>query len=332
MDQSLLVKYLRNEADSDEVAQVEQWVSAHPDNRKLLEELYCTLFVADRMAVMDAVDTEASLKAFKERLRSRQVQVPVTTTPKVRPMWRYAGAVAAFVAGVILTVGIGLGLSFDKMSDYTLVTASGQRAQTILPDGSKVWLNGSTRLVYHNEWWSSDRRITLEGEAYFEVEKSGTSTFSVTSKGITTKVLGTKFNMRAREGEDNVSTTLFQGKVSMLSPTAPEDGYLLKPGQTLRINTSDYSTELMECSTPSEVLLWLNGKLDFKQYSLSRITHIMETLHDVTFVYEDESLQNEQFTGQFSTDDQPESILNVLRYTGKFAYRKEGKVIYLYKE
>ena len=329
MNQSILLKYLRNEADEHENFQVEQWVSESPENRKMLEELYCTLFVADRMSVMDAVDTEASLKAFKERLRSRQVPV---SNHKVRPMWRYVGAVAAFVAGVILTVGVGLGLSFDKMADYTLVTIGGQRAQTILPDGSKVWLNGSTRLVYHNEWWSSDRRVTLEGEAYFEVEKSGTSTFSVTSKGITTKVLGTKFNVRAREGEDKVSTTLFQGQVSMLSPTSPENGYLLKPGQTMRINTSDYSTELMEYGTPSEVLLWMDGKLDFKQHSLSRITHIMKTLYDMEFVYEDESLKDECFTGQFSTDDSPETILNVLKYTGKFTYRKEGKVIYLYKD
>ena len=115
MDQSILLKYLRNEADPQEVDQVEQWASAHPDNRKALEELYCTLFVADRMAVMDAVDTEASLKALKARLHSREVSVPVSR-PVVRPLWRYAGAVAAFVAGVILTVGVGLGLSMDKMS------------------------------------------------------------------------------------------------------------------------------------------------------------------------------------------------------------------------
>lgn len=330
MDQSILLKYLRNEADPQEVDQVEQWVSAHPDNRKALEELYCTLFVADRMAVMDAVDTEASLKALKARLHSREVSVPVSS-PVVRPLWRYAGAVAAFVAGVILTVGVGLGLSMDKMSEYTFATAGGQRAQAVLPDGSKVWLNGSTRLVYHNDWLGTKRRVTLDGEAYFEVEKSGASTFSVTAKGITTRVLGTKFNVRAREGEDNVSTTLFQGKVSMLSPKAPEDGYLLKPGQTMRINTSDYSTELMELSTPSEVLLWMNGKLDFKQHALSRITDIIETLYDVDFVYEDESLKEECFTGQFATDDTPETILNVLKYTGKFSYRKDGKVIYIYR-
>ena len=330
MDQSVLLKYLRNEATPQEVDQVEQWVSAHSDNRKSLEELYCTLFVADRMAVMDEVDTETSLKALKARLHAREVSVPVSR-PVVRSLWRYAGTVAAFVAGVLLTVGVGLGLSMDKMSEYVFETASGQRAQAVLPDGSKVWLNGSTRVVYQNDWLGAKRRVTLDGEAYFEVEKSGASTFSVTAKGITTRVLGTKFNVRAREYEDNVSTTLFQGKVSMLFPKAPEDGYLLKPGQTMRINTADFSTELVENNKPSDVLLWMGGKLEFKQYSLSRITQILETLYGMSFVYEDESLKSEYFTGQFATDNSLENILNVLKYTGKFTYRKDGKVIYLYK-
>jgi ferric-dicitrate binding protein FerR (iron transport regulator) len=100
----------------------------------------------------------------------------------------------------------------------------------------------------------------------------------------------------------------------------------------MHINTSDYSMELKEYGSQSEVLLWMNGKLDFKQYSLSRITDILETLYDVNFVYEDESLKEECFTGQFATDDTPESVLSVLKYTGKFTYQKNGKFIYLYRK
>lgn len=332
MDDSLLIKYVRKETNEEETRKVEAWASEKPENRKALEDLYYTLFVADRVAVMDAVDTEASLKAVKARLHMYQPDTSRSSRNGLRSIWRYAGSVAAFVAGVVITIGIGWGLFADKMNDYTIVTAQGQRAQTILPDGSKVWLNGTTQLTYHNVWWSSKREVSLEGEAYFEVEKSERSSFEVTAKGIVTKVLGTKFNVRAREGEDNVTTTLFQGKVSMLSPAGPEDGYLLNPGQAMRINTGDFSTELLQYNQPSEVLLWIKGKLLFKEHALSQITQTMETLYDVTFVYEDESLKNERFTGQFSTDSTPESILNVFKYTGNFTYRKDGKVIYIYKQ
>ena len=95
-----------------------------------------------------------------------------------------------------------------------MITAAGQRAQTVLPDGSKVWLNASSKIVYHNSLWSSDRQIDLSGEAYFEVSHDKHAPFIVNSKQIKTCVLGTKFNVRAREEENRVVTTLLQGLVT----------------------------------------------------------------------------------------------------------------------
>ena len=76
---------------------------------------------------------------------------------------------AAFLTGLVFAGGIAWGLLSNKLSDYEVITAAGQRAQTVLPDGSKVWLNASSKIVYHNSLWSSDRQIDLSGEAYFEV-------------------------------------------------------------------------------------------------------------------------------------------------------------------
>lgn len=145
-------------------------------------------------------------------------------------------------------------------------------------------------------------------------------------------VLGTKFNVRAREEEDRVVTTLLQGSVRMESPRTVNNGYLLKPGQTLNINTTTYQAELIEYAEPTEVLLWINGKLKFKQHSLLEITNIMEKLYDLKFVYDDESLKVERFTGEFSTDNLPDEILNVLMHTNHFSYKKEGRIIRLSKK
>ena len=65
MDESILVNYLRGGSNDEECRQVELWCEEAPENRQILEQLYYTLFVGDRMAVMDAVDTEASLTKFK---------------------------------------------------------------------------------------------------------------------------------------------------------------------------------------------------------------------------------------------------------------------------
>ncbi len=172
----------------------------------------------------------------------------------------------------------------------------------------------------------------MSGEAYFEVARDKHAPFIVNTKHIKTCVLGTKFNVRAREEEDRVVTTLLQGSVRMESPRTVNNGYLLKPGQTLNINTTTYQAELIEYAEPTEVLLWINGKLKFKQHSLLEITNIMEKLYDLKFVYDDESLKTERFTGEFSTDNLPDEILNVLMHTNHFSYKKGGRIIRLSKK
>lgn len=330
MDESILVNYLRGESNDDECRQVELWCEESEENRKELDRLYYTLFVGDRIAVMDAVDTEASLAKFKSAIREKEQK---TKRKSLSVRWkRYGYVAAAFLGGLVFAGGMAWGLLSDKISDYSVMTTDGQRAQTVLPDGSKVWLNASTKLVYHNSFWSSDRQIDLSGEAYFEVAHDKHAPFIVNSKNIKTCVLGTKFNVRAREEEDRVVTTLLQGAVRMESPRTVNNGYLLKPGQTLNINTTTYQAELIEYAEPTEVLLWINGRLTFRQHSLLAITNVLEKLYDLKFVYDDASLKTERFTGEFSTDDAPDEILNVLMHTNHFNYKKEGRVIRLSKK
>ena len=128
-----------------------------------------------------------------------------------------------------------------------------------MPDGSKVWLNASTSLVYKNSLWSTKREVDLSGEAYFEVAKNKYLPFIVSSKKINTRVLGTKFNVRARAEEHRVVTTLLQGSVQMESPIAPE-GRILKPGQSMTIDTHTYQAELVEYSSPNDILTWIDGR------------------------------------------------------------------------
>ena len=198
--------------------------------------------------------------------------------------------------------------------------------------GSKVWLNASSKIVYHNSLWSSDRQIDLSGEAYFEVSHDKHAPFIVNSKQIKTCVLGTKFNVRARQDENRVVTTLLQGLVRVDSPRTEEKGYLLKPGQTLNVNTDTYQAELIEYNQPTDVLLWINGKLEFKQQSLLEITNIMEKLYDIKFIYKDEALKSERFTGEFSTDSTADEILNVLMHTNHFSYKKDGRTVRVMKK
>jgi len=327
MDESILMNYLRGGCNDEECQQVELWCEEAPENRQILEQLYYTLFVGDRMAVMDAVDTEASLTKFKSLVREKEKKAKRRS---ISVRWgRYASATAAFLAGLVFAGGIAWGLLSNKLSDYTVMTTGGQRAQTVLPDGSKVWLNASTKLIYRNSFWSTDRQIDLSGEAYFEVARDKHAPFIVNTKHIKTCVLGTKFNVRAREEEDRVVTTLLQGSVRMESPRTVNNGYLLKPGQTLNINTTTYQAELIEYAEPTEVLLWINGKLKFEQATLQEIVQCLEKHFDVHFIISDAQLQKDRFTCTFSTDDDIRQILSILALTKRFDYKCEDNNIIL---
>ena len=330
MDKAILMNYLRGKSTTEECRQVEEWYDESPENKKILEQLYYTLFIGDRVAVMNAVDTESSLSKIKLIIQQRKKK---EEKKRLTASWRrYSSIAVAFLTGLILSGSLYFVMLPNKDADYTVLTTAGQRAQTVLPDGSKVWLNASTKLVYHSSFWNSKRQIDLSGEAYFEVTSDKDAPFIVNSNHIKTSVLGTKFNIRAREEENRVVATLFEGSVQIESPQTTDNSYLLSPGQTLTINTNTYQAELIEYAEPTEILLWINGKLIFKQHSMLEITNIIEKLCDVKFVYEDEALKTEQFTGEFSTDNLPDEILNVLMHTKHFNYKREGRVIRLMKK
>lgn len=330
MNEALLMSYLRQTCTPEECLQVEAWCEASPENRRALEQIYYTLFVGDRLATMERVDTEESLQRLKQRIRAKQTAPSLAPSIASRPRWRaYRVVAAAFLAGLIVMAALIRLWPAPRLADYTVLTAAGQRAQTLLPDGSRVWLNGKTRLVYRGSSRGGERRVELEGEAYFEVARAVDAPFVVCSKEVQTRVLGTKFNVRAREDEDRVVTTLLQGSVCIDLPRQQGSGRVLKPGQTLEVDTKNYEARLREYHEPADVLLWIKGKLSFRQYSLKQITDLMEKMYDVEFVYDEASLREERFTGDFSTDSTPEEILHILTYTNYFTFQKEGRLIRL---
>ena len=302
MDEIRLLNYLKGELSEEEILQVEAWYEASPDNKKMLEQLYYTMFIGERAAVMESVDVEKSLNRLKTAIKRKE-----DATTKIRSAkWkRYVFPLAAFFTGIVLTVGLSYITLNNKVSNYIVATPAGQRAQFVLPDGSKVWLISSTQLSYRNSFWSKKRQVALVGEAYFEVVHNDDSPFIVSSKNIQTRVLGTKFNVRARAEEEKVVTTLLKGSVCVDIPGGEQEGLILKPGQML------------------------NGKLTFDKAAFVDITSCLEKHFDVSFHFQDEQLKKEVFTCEFHTDNDINNILAVLSLTKHFQYKIEGKDVYL---
>lgn len=324
-----LTQYILGTCTPEKRAEVEAWLVQNPQNRKILEELYLTLKIDSVYRSMDHARTENSLKSLKKKIAhsSRQTRVRLPRT--------WLNLAAAFGAGAIITLS-GIWLSLSKLQTanvLTIQTPEGQRAYATLPDGSNVWLNGNSSLVYTQSWWKKQRLVRLEGEAYFEVNKKQGTSFEVNTKEITTRVLGTKFNVRSRAGERKVVTTLLEGSVKVIVPSHSDTNqeFTLRPGQTIDIDlqSQNHAVAFSTHEHPSEVLLWTEEQLKFSEETLQDIARKLEILFDIHVKFSDSHLKTERFTGVFSTRSSPDAILNILQHTKHFTYTKQGNTFIL---
>ena len=135
-----------------------------------------------------------------------------------------------------------------------IITAMGETHEITLPDGSIVTLNADSKLTYDKKAFTSDRKLTLDGEAYFSVQKG--ARFTVLTPQGQVEVLGTTFNVFVREGFFEVECT--SGKVKVISRSG-EISKILTPGKSIALNQG-----IESISTFSERHLWRNKKLEYK--------------------------------------------------------------------
>ena len=115
----------------------------------------------------------------------------------------------------------------------TMTTTKGKQYQLQLSDGSKIWLNAASSVTYPTAFTGSERKISITGEAYFEIAHDAKRPFTVSTNGMEVQVLGTHFNVNAYDDEENTSTTLLEGSVKIINQHTTS---LLTPGQQLQLN------------------------------------------------------------------------------------------------
>jgi len=232
---------------------------------------------------------------------------------------KYVAAVA--VLAVIST------LVFKYMSspaDMIYVSTSyGERKEIRLPDGSTVMLNSLSKLSYPEKMNGGAREVQLKGEGYFDVAKDAEKTFIVKAENLNIKVLGTKFNVEAYENEESITTTLFEGSVSVNL----DNGYTdkLEPGQQAVFRKNENKVSIRESTTGvDEKVSWQKGIFAFDRAPLSEILKTLDREYNKDFKLTNQELENLRITVRFDTKEPVETILEVLGESADFNFRMEG--------
>lgn len=206
-----------------------------------------------------------------------------------------------------------------KMEYNTLTNPRGSRVISItLADGSRVWLNAGSSLTYPVSFFGNERKVSITGEAYFEVMHDVSKPFMVNNGPLDVKVLGTHFNVNAFEDDDNtVKVTLLEGSVKINNGKTTG---LLKPGQQALVNKG---VKVLSDVDLDMVMAWKNGFFQFDNASLQTVLKQISRWYDIDVVYEGNN-QPREFVGEMQRDLNLSQMLNILG-KNNVHFRIEGK-------
>lgn len=206
----------------------------------------------------------------------------------------------------------------------TIKVPYGRKFSLELSDGTTVEMNSGSSLRYPVTFLKDgERKVFLEGEAYFDVAKNVNNPFIVHANDLNVKVLGTRFNISAYEEDEAIYTTLQEGSVTVYD--IHENKLQLAPYEQSSWNKSDKSLR-KEIVDITPFLAWREGRVIFKNTTFNAIVKKLQRKHDVIIINENQQIENEKFTAAFDN----ESIEQVLQYFSEsyeFKFKRNGKMI-----
>ncbi len=364
MSREIIIKYFAGKATREESRLLSDWLDQNKSNREIFASLKKALIEIEANAVQDSSASSMAYKKFLDHINKYET-IKTAERKKKNISLRYNILRYAAIFAVIFSVGTGsyfLGHNSapGAGNNYCEIEVPyGSRSTVILPDGSKIWLNAGSKIKYNRHFYKNSREVFLEGEAYFNVEKTKRP-FIVYTSHINIHVLGTVFNVKSYPEEDNIEATLIQGNIRIESKKSDKPVFL-KPKEKLTFHKHDAKAEVSQykkedepdqtrykASTDIKVDLipvqaihikrnvnteeytsWKDGNLIFNKEPLESLARKLERKYDITFSFENEELKKYSYSGTLR-DFPLEQVLRALELTSPVKYSINEKTVRLY--
>ena len=203
----------------------------------------------------------------------------------------------------------------------TMTTPKGRQFNLVLADGSKVWLNAASSITFPTAFIGKERKVTITGEAYFEVAHNAAMPFIVEKGNTSILVLGTHFNINTYDDEASVNVTLLEGSVNVTSGNSSK---MIKPGQQAQIYR-DEKINLLSDVNVDNVVAWKNGLIKFEGADIGTVMRQMARWYDVEIVY-DKKL-DDLFFAEMSRTTNLSDVLKALELTRNVHFKIEGRKV-----
>ncbi len=326
----LISKTISGNATSEEIKELEKWKNAAKENQHLFEK--------SKKAWKKGGNYihETTLQTDKSKLESGYNRY---LSDRVRKMSRQSfiykiAAVLAFP--IALAMGWYLFGESEKPVQlaeqlYEISSPKGHVSKVRLPDGTEVWINTNSSIIYDAASFNQDNReIQLKGEAYFEVTSSEEKPFTVVTPHANVKVTGTSFNVNAYPASTLFETVLAEGKIELQLKSGTTESLHVEPNQQVIFNSINKKLDVQQVEAEM-FTAWRNGEIIFKDATLADLVKELERIYDIQFHMQPANLGELRFRGMFSYNNNLIEALEKIKKSSHVDYYIKNKEVWLRK-
>ena len=218
----------------------------------------------------------------------------------------------------------------DTKAMAQVIIPYGKRSSILLSDGTKVFLNAGSKLVFPQKFSGKNRKVYLKGEAFFDVFKNKEVPFIVSTDNINVTVHGTEFNVRDNNSENESEVVLVEGSVSLKDNSMMN--FLGKETRLIPNQKAVYNKENNKTSVESNVDVnyytsWKEGFLEFNRESILSVFKRLSHFYNVSFVTESSVELNRKISGKLDLKESLEDVMKVIADAAPITFRIEQNKI-----
>ncbi|MDR3058680.1 MAG: FecR family protein [Prevotella sp.] len=213
----------------------------------------------------------------------------------------------------------------DKLQLNQLTVPYGKTISLTLSDGTKMWVNSGSRVIYPSVFGKDKREIFVSGEIYLDVVKNPDLPFIVKTNHINVNVLGTKFNVSAYDNESTQSVVLVSGAVGVKSNEL-KGNYNILPNQKFSYQASSKEVNIQKVDV-NNYISWIQGYLLLNSENLDSVLQKLERHYNISFSYDSNKLKDIRVSGKLDLHGGIEGVLKYIAITVPINYSINGKTI-----
>lgn len=326
----LITRVLSDEVTASEKEELKQWMNKKPEHQKLFEELKVSWnqepgdisFLFDHQKGLDKLQSKISRVKREDKKEARISNFLKTQSARKFKPFKIAASILLLVAALAVTFT----LQYWEPSQTVYTTSSVEQRIITLPDGSKVRLNANSQITFPENFEGTRRQVTLEGEAFFEVEKNPRKPFVIHANEALIQVLGTAFSVKEQTASSDVMVVVKEGVVSFRPENKTEaNGVKLRKGYLGYLSGADGEINVEEVNTEN-YFSWIHGQLSFDGTPLSDVLTQLERIYGIRNMINDSSLASLRLTAHTNSASL-EEVLQMIALSLEISYRRNGDTI-----